>query len=221
MRYRMEVMDDEPAIRNVETDVVLGTVVGSGYDAKDPDLKANFDAVQAWDGEETSVFPRQPLEHALSVIAFNEAFNGYPGLKHCAPEPRPVRIEFTLGRLLADATCVLACGLVEWRGDGLRKETKDKFADLMVDIFRIRWASAFGSFNGETRQYEPYFVNVSSGERMTFDAAAQFYGMLELSVRLPDVSKEPLLQELLSWAINLVKQGTDHEMPVGARRVKQ
>jgi len=219
MRYRLEVMDCEPVIRNVETDVALGTVVGSGYDAKDPDLKANFDAVLTWDGEVCDVFPRQPLEHALCAIACHEARNGYPGFGNCVPGPNPARIEYTLGNLMADTASTLARGVVEWcRGGALRKETRDKFADLIVEIFKIRWASSFGSFNAETRRYEPYFV--WSNQRMTFDAAARCYGMHELSVRFPDVD-EAVLQELLSYVIKLLKQVTDHEMPVGARRVKQ
>jgi len=213
MRYRMEVMDGEPAIRNVETDVVVGAVPGSGYDAKDPDLKANFD-VAIWNGQEISGFPRQPLESALSAIAFNEADNGYPSLKNCAAKPNPVRIEFALGELIADAASTLARGVIEDRSGALQKETGEKFADLTVQIFRIRWASAFGSFNGETRQKEPYFLNVWTNERVTFDTAAQCYGMFELTMRFPDVSEEePLLQELLSSAIEFVKQATEREMP--------
>ena len=214
MRYRMEVMDREPVIRNVETDVVLGTVVGSGYDAKDPDLKANFDAVLTWEGKERSVFPRQPLEHAVLVIAGNEARNGYSGFRNCAPNPNPVRVEFALGNLMAEATSALARAVVEYRGGALHKETKERFADLIVEIFDIQWASAFGSFNEETSRYEPYFVNVWSKERVTFDAAAHCYGMYELGRRFPDVG-EAVPQELLSWVINILKQVTDPEMPVG------
>jgi hypothetical protein len=218
MRYRMEVMTDEPVIRNVETDVVLGRVAGSGYDAKDPDLKANFDVVLTWDGKEREVFPRQPLEHAVLVIAGNEARNGYPGLRNCGSNPDPMRIEFALGNLMADATSALARGIIEYCSSrGLQKETRDRFADLIVEIFHIRWASTFGSFNGETGQYEPYFVNVWSHQRVSFDAAAHCYGMHELGCRFPDIS-EALLQELLSWVINLLKQVTDREMPVGTRR---
>lgn len=157
----------EPAIRNVETDVVVGRVAGSGYDARDPDLKAKFDAV-LWDGHEISVYPRQPLEHAVLVIAGNEARSGYPGLKNCEPEPDPKRVEFALGKLMADVVSTLARGLVEYHGGALGKETKHRFADLIVEIFRIRWASAFGSFDGETRQYEPYFFDVWVRERVTF-----------------------------------------------------
>jgi hypothetical protein len=216
MRYRIEVMEDEPVIRNVETDVALGRVAGSGYDAKDPDLKEKFDVVLTWDGKEREVFPRQQLEHAVLVIAGNEARNGYPGLRNCASNPDPMRIEFALGNLMADAVFTLARVLVD-RGGDLRKEPTDRFADLILKIFPMRWASAFGSYNGETRQYEPYFVSVGSNQRMSFDAAAHQYGMHELSVRFPDVS-EAVLQELLSWAIKLVKQVTDPQMPTGARR---
>jgi hypothetical protein len=124
MRYRLEVMDSEPVIRNVEADVVVGTVPGSGYDAKDPALKAHFDDVVTSQGEIRTTFPRQPLENALGSLAFNEAFNGYPGLKHCTPNPDPVRVEFTLGRLVADAVSVTARGILEYRNGSLRKETK-------------------------------------------------------------------------------------------------
>jgi hypothetical protein len=207
----MEVLEDEPVIRNVETDVVLGRVPGSGCDAKDPDLKAKFDVVLTWDGKESEVYPRQPLEHALSVIEGYEARNGYPGLRNCGPNPDSQRIEFELGKLMADITTVLALAIAEYRSSlCLQKETKDRFADLIVEIFRIRWASFFGSFNGETRRYEPYFAGLN--ERRSFDAAAHHYGMHELLVRFSDDVSEAVLEELLSRVINLVKRATDPEM---------
>lgn len=209
MRYRLEMIDGLPTVRNVETDVALGTVVGAG----DQYRQVNFESVLNWEGKETSVWPPQPLERAISTIAFNEAFSGYPGLQNCTARPDPARVEFALGNILAETVSTLASGLLEHQKGGLREETKNGFGDLMVQIFDIRWASSFGSFNAETRQDEPYFINTRSGARMSFEDAAQFYGMDELRYRLPHVN-EALLQELLSWALKVLKDATDDLLPV-------
>jgi hypothetical protein len=107
----------------------------------------------------------------------------------------------------------VARGMLEYQAGGLRRETGARFADLILEIFNIRWASVFGSFNCETRQDEPYFTNVWTRQRIAFDAAAQCYGMHELRGRFPHVG-ETVPQELLSWVLQLLKQASDDETPV-------
>jgi hypothetical protein len=64
------------------------------------------------------------------------------------------------------------------------------------------YASRFGSFDAERGVTDPYFAN-GSGPRMSFAAAAQHYGMLELQIRFPDMS-DTTLKAMLSWPLKLL-----------------
>ena len=162
MRYRMEVIEDELIIRNVETDVRLGTAIPYyAVDTGDPNRPLvlacnvlNRDAVSL-----AKIAVPNPLGQAAVVIANHEAHNGYPGLKKAAKGCNPHRVEWLLARTLADAVSVIARACIEYRNGGLKAETKSEYADLIARLHDIWYASRFGSFDGERRVDEPYFAN--------------------------------------------------------------
>jgi hypothetical protein len=210
MRYRMEVLDDdELVIRNVETDIRLGSVVPFCMDdPHDPDrpilsgctvLNKNGDSIATIS---TATVPR-PLEQAPVAVANYEAYYGYPDFKDGPKNPDTHRIEWLLGTVLADAASEIAGAVIEFRSGGLKAETKAKYADLIVQLHDIWYASRFGSFDGERRVFDPYFANFGGDPRMSFAAAAQHYGMFELRSRFPDES-ETALKEALSWPLDLL-----------------
>ena len=162
-------------------------------------------------GEEVATIPanvQRPLEQAAVVIAFHEAHYGYPGFRD-RPEGRPEthRVEFLLGRVLADAVSVMARAYIEWCNGGLKNETKSEYVDLIAQLHDIWYASRFGSFDGERQVIEPYFA-----PRISFAAAAQRYGMLELQMRFPDVS-DTTLEEMLCWPLDLLRDTLNRLSP--------
>ena len=92
MRYRMEVVEDELVICNVETDVRLGTAIPYyAVDTGDPNRPLvlacnvlNSDVVSL-----AKIAVPNPLGQAAVVIANHEAHNGYPGLKKAAKGCNP------------------------------------------------------------------------------------------------------------------------------------
>jgi hypothetical protein len=52
---------------------------------------------------------------------------------------------------------------------------------------------------------DPYFANFGDDPRMSFAAAAQHYGMIELRTRFPDES-ETTLKKVLSWPLDHLSQ---------------
>jgi hypothetical protein len=211
MRYRIEVLDDdELVIRNVETDIDLGSVIPlSRDDLHDPDrpiligctvLNKDADSIATIS---TTTVPN-PIEMGAVAVANYEAHYGYPGLKGGTKNPDTHRIEWLLGTVLADAGTALARGGIEWGRGGVKAETKEKCVELLVQLQRIWYASRFGSFDGERRVFDPYFANFGCDPRMAFAAAAQHYGMFELRERFPDVS-ETALKEVLSWPLDLLR----------------
>jgi hypothetical protein len=50
---------------------------------------------------------------------------------------------------------------------------------------------------------DPYFANFGDDPRMSFAAAAQHYGMIELRTRFPDES-EMTLKAVLAWPLDLL-----------------
>lgn len=207
MRYRMEVIEDELIIRNVETDVRLGTAIPYyAVDTRDPNRPLvlvcnvlNRDAVSL-----AKIAVSNPLGQAAVVIANHEAHNGYPGLKKAAKGCNPHRVEWLLARALADAVSVIARAYIEYRNGGLKDETKSEYADLIARLHDIWYASRFGSFDGERRVDEPYFANTEDLPRISFAEAARQYGMHELRMRFPEESDETL-KELLSWPLDLLR----------------
>ena len=145
-----------------------------------------------------------PLEEAAVAVANHEAANGYPGFKGGAEGSDPHRIEWLLGTVLADAVSLIASAGIEYSNADLTADTKAKYADLIARLRDIWYASRFGSFDGETRVIDPYFANFGGDPRMSFAAAAQHYGMVELRRRFPDES-ETTLNEALSWPLDLLR----------------
>jgi hypothetical protein len=205
----MEVIEDELVVRNVETDINLGSVVRLYTDdPHDPNrlilsgctvLNKDADSIATIS---TTTVPN-PIEMGAVAVANYEAYYGYPGLKDCAKNPDPDRIEWLLGTVLADAASLIASAVIECRSGGLIAETKSKYADLIAQVHRIWYASRFGSFDAERRVMDPYFANFAGDPRMSFAAAAQHYGMIELRTRFPD-ENETTLKEALSWPLDLL-----------------
>jgi len=206
MRYRMEVIEDEFYIRNVETDIKLGYAVPFwGYDPEKPDhaifgcTVLNKDA-----GVLATITVPNPLQKAAIAVANYEAYYGYPGFKGGAEgRPEPRRIEWLLGTVMADAASQVTRAVIECQSGGLKAETKSKISELLAQLHDIWFASRFGSFDGERRVTEPYFASFGFGPRLSFAAAAQHYGMFELKMRFPDES-ETILKEVLSWPLELL-----------------
>lgn len=207
MRYRMEVIGDELAIQNVETDLKLGTVLPFWTrHPDDPDQTVFACNVFNNNGDKLATISTatvsNPLKRAPVAVANYEAMAGYPGLKSVAKRPDPHRIEWLLGSLLADAVSVLARALIECRTSGLKSETKEKWGEMASQIYDIWYASRFGSFDADRRVMDPYFAN-GPYPRISFADAAQHYGMIELRMRFPDVD-EARLREMLSWPLQLL-----------------
>jgi hypothetical protein len=208
MRYRMEAIEDELIIRNVETDLLLGSVLRPCIvDPHDPNrLIFTGCTVLNQDGDRiasiSTITMPNPLEQAAAAVANYEEYYGYPGFKGGTQGAQPDRIERRLGTLLADAVSPIARGLLECRSSGLKAETKETCSELLAQVGDIWYASRFGSFDAERRVIDPYFAN-GRYPRMSFAAAAQHYGMLELRIRFPDVS-EATLKAVLSWPLDLL-----------------
>ena len=207
MRYRMEAIEDELIIRNVETDIQLGTAVPFWMnDPNDPIHPIFGCSVLNKDADKiatiSTITVPNPLEMAPVAIANYEAMSGYPGIKDGAKNPDPQRIERRLGTLLAEAVSVGALGLIECQSGGLKAETKETCSELLAQVGDIWYASRFGSFDAERRVIDPYFAN-GRYPRMSFAAAAQHYGMIELRIRFPDES-ETTLKKVLSWPLDLL-----------------
>jgi hypothetical protein len=206
MRYRMEAIEDELIIRNVETDIQLGTAVPFWMnDPNDPIHPIFGCSVLNKDADKiatiSTITVPNPLEQAAAAVANYEEYYGYPGFKGGTKGTQPDRIERRLGTLLADAVSVGALGLIECQSGGLKAETKEKCSQLLAQICGIWYASRFGSFDGERRVIDPYFANFGDDSRMSFGAAAQHYGMIELRTRFPDES-ETTLKKVLSWPLD-------------------
>ena len=212
MRYRMELTEGEFIIRNVDMDVKLGTAIPLHFN--DPGRPCSCIVLNK-DGDEITVIPPITLDRAAGLIANNEAYSGYPGFRD-RPEgcPDTHRVEFLLGRVLADAVTVIARALIEYWSGGLKAETKSKFGDLIAQLHDIWYVSRFGSFNGELGTNEPYFAKFGLGEdpRVSFAVAAQQYGMLESQMRFPEESDETL-KEVLSWPLALLRDTLDRLSP--------
>ena len=211
MRYRMEMFDDcNLVVRNVETDLELG-LVKSRCAPNPPDrdhLTFTGCVVQNRHAEEIAWAPAWPnfLEIGPAAIAYYEEANGYPDLTPLDEEPQPRRVEYLLGTLLADAAAEIARAVFEYKGGGLTAETKEKFGELIVQLYRIWFPSRFGSWDAERGVYDPYFAHpYPKKPRLSFGAAAQEYGMRELQTRFPEAS-EAALKEILLLPLEMLER---------------
>ena len=217
MRYRMEVIEDELIIRNVDMDIRLGTAVPIYFYDQDRQRSIiRACTVLNKDGDDIATIPTtvpRPLEKAAAAIATYEAHYGYPGFRGGAEGcPDTYRVEFLLGRVLADAASVFARACIEHRNGGVKAETKSEYADLIARLHDIWYASRFGSFDGERRVDEPYFANTEDLPRISFAEAARQYGMHELRMRFPEESDDTL-KEVLSWPLDLLRDTLNRLSP--------
>ncbi len=212
MRYRMEMCDDYIlVVRNVEMDLELGLVIPRcAPNPPDRDhLIFTGCVVQNRHAEEIAWVPAGPnfLEPGPAAIAFYEEANGYPDFEPLDEEPQPKRVEHLLGTLLADTAAEIARAVFEYKSGGVTAETKEKFAELIVQLYRIWFASRFGSWDGERRVDDPYFAHPYEEQpRLSFGAAAQEYGMRELQTRFPETS-EAALKEILLLPLEMLESG--------------
>jgi hypothetical protein len=203
MRYRMEMLDDyKLLVRNVEMDLALGLVKPRcAPNPPDPDhLTFTGCVVQNNHAEEIAWVLGGPnfLKPGPAAIASYEEHHGYPDLKPLHEQPEPRRVEFLLGNLLADTAAEIARAVIEYQNGGLTTKTKEKFEELIGELYCIWFPSRFGSWDAERGVYDPYFAHpYSERPRLSFAAAAQEYGMRELQARFPDASEAALKEILL------------------------
>ena len=216
MRYRLELNDEDLVVRNVETDLELGAVLRQCIDDPHDPNRLILTACTVFNsgGQHiATICTSNPLEAAAVAVANYEAHYGYPGFKPGAERPEPYRIERRLGTLLADTASVIGRGLFEFRDGGVKAETKEKFGELIAQLYDIWYASRFGSFDAERGVQDPYFANTPSCHpRMSFAAAARHYGMDELRFRFPDAS-EAALKKALSWPLEMLERTLNSLVP--------
>ena len=159
MRYRLEILDnDEIVVHNVETGLILGSVIPHFVDHPYDPNRRNIPACTVFNhaGDQIALISGitvpVPLTTPAVAVANHEHHNGYPGLTRHAAEPcRPNRVETALGVLLADTCAVIARGVIECRSGGLEGETKERYANLIGGLYAIWYASRFGSFDDGDR----------------------------------------------------------------------
>jgi hypothetical protein len=218
----MEMIDSyNLVVRNVEMDLELG-LVKPRCAPNPPDrdhLIFTGCIVQNKHAEEIARVLACPnfLEPGPAAIAFYEEANGYPDFEPLDQEPQPRRVEYLLGNLLADTAAEIARAVFEYQNGGLTTKTKEKFGELIVELYRIWFASRFGSWNAERRVDDPYFAHPYPEQpRLSFGAAAQEYGMRELQTRFPEASEAALKEilllplEMLECTLNRLRPITTH-----------
>ena len=218
MRYRMEVVEDELVIRNVDMDIRLGTAIPIYFIDPGHPHRSIIRActVLTKDGEEPLqdlIRPKAAEKRSCGDCEPTRRITAIPGFREGAEgRPDTHRVECLLGKVLADAVSVIARASIEYRNGGLKDETKSKYADLIVRLHDIWYASRFGSFDGERHIDEPYFANTEDLPRISFAEAARQYGMHELRMRFPEESDETL-KEMLSWPLDLLRDTLDRLSP--------
>ncbi len=221
MRYRMEMYDDyNLLVRNVEMDLELGLVKPRcAPNPPDPDhLTITGCIVQNKHAEEIAWAPAWPnfLRTGPAAVASYEEANGYPDFEPLDGEPQPKRVEYLLGTLLADAAAEIARAVFEYKGGGLTAETKEKFGELIVELYRIWFPSRFGSWDAERGVYDAYFAHPYPKQpRLSFGTAAQEYGMRELQTRFPEAS-EAALKEILLLPLEMLERTLNRLRPLNA-----
>ena len=211
MRYRMETVDGLDVIRNVETDLKLGVVLRTFVPDPADHSRLKYVGCKVVDSfggviaellnENYKRSELSALHHAAAAVASHEEYSGYSDFKAIAEHPDPLRIEFKLGELMADAASAIARAHIEHGDGGIKAETKEKCAALLTELFQIYWASSFKSYNAERRVWEPYFSNApTDAPRMIFPEAARHYGMFYMEQRFPHID-EAILKDVLSQVL--------------------
>lgn len=214
MRYRMETVEGLDVIRNVETDLKLGEVLRTF--APDPADRSRLryvgcKVVDRFGGVIAELLNENyrrselsALHHAAAAVASHEEYSGYPGFKAIAERPDPLRIEFKLGELMADAASAIARAHIEHADGGLKADTKEECGALFAQLFQIYWVSSFQSFDAERGVWEPYFSNApTDAPRMIFPEAARHYGMFYMEQRFPHID-EAALKLVLSQVLTIL-----------------
>ena len=115
---------------------------------------------------------------------------------------------------MADTALVLARAFVERQSGRVKVETKEKFGELIVELYRIWYPSRFGSYDAERRVHDNYFAaSYPSDPRMPFAPAAMDHGMWEMRERFPDAD-EAVLQKVLQFVVDLFEAALMRLMPV-------
>jgi hypothetical protein len=218
MRYRLEMLDDhELAIHNVDMDLVLGFVQCRLIVDPEGRITGRGCMVLNKDAKRIAMLTMTNyLETAPVAVASHEKRLGYPGFKGGTQNFQPYRMEHLLGRLLVDTAIEIARAVFEGQNGGVTAETKERYVGLIDQLYRIWFASRFGSYDAERRGHEPYFASTAPCEpRMSFGAAAQDYGMWELRTRFPEAS-EAALKEILLLPLEMLERTLNRLRPLNA-----
>ena len=221
MRYRLEVLDHNLVVHNVETGLMLGGVIPHLADQPHdpgPKIVSSCTVLNSTGVELATIINRtvpSPLSVAAVAVANHERHYNYPGLRnHSAERCLPNRIEQLLGALLVDICAEVARGMIQCANGGLEGSTKERCAQLIAEVHAIWYVSRFGSFDDERRLgNDPYFSNTTpAGPLLSFSQAAAVYGMLELRRRFADIS-DATLRQVLAWPLELLKTTLERLSP--------
>ena len=223
MRYRMEMSEDHKlVIRNVDMDLIMGFVRRNlREDPDDPDRMIDLGCT-VFNKDKIEIatlmarYVPDYLKTAPVAVASHEERLGYPGFKGGNEQFQRNRMEHLLGSVLADTATAIGRAVLEYANGGLTAETKERYVGLIDQLYRIWFASRFGSYDAERRGHEPYFVHpYPQGPRMSFSAAAQDYGMWELKMRFPEAS-EAALKEILFLPLEMLDRLLNRLVPLNS-----
>src|SRR5260370_25894062 len=135
MRYRLEVLDHNLVVHNVETGLMLGGVIPHLADQPhDPGRKivSSCTVLNSTGVELAKIINRtvpSPISVAAVAVANHERHHDYPSLRnHSAERCLPNRIEQLLGTVLADICVEVTRGVIECGNGGLEGSTKERCA---------------------------------------------------------------------------------------------
>jgi hypothetical protein len=219
MRYRLKVVDDSRVlIENEETGLFVGSAnIFFGPAPEDPHqiVMRACEVFSNAGGSIAFISPGLcPLRPAPIVFARWEASRGFPSFQGREAEPaEPYRMERRFGSLLAEASIEVARAASEYLNGRVNAETINKCAELIAELHTIRSASHYGSFDHRAGDADPYFSGpTKSSARMSFNEAAQYYGLRELKIRHQDLS-DATLAEILTWPLDLLPKMFDRLAP--------
>ena len=120
-----------------------------------------------------------------------------------ATAPRRYRIEEELAETVAAAVYAIVRAPVYPHGGGARTDAYEGANKALARLFAILNVSRIGSFDSDSCCCEPYFLapDTRASLRISFDEAAEYYGMIGLRQRLGSDTPEPVLRKLVSWPL--------------------